>query len=60
MMADHFFGIAHDRDDVTFIDYTILLKDPIPPDSIINHYCPKRIKDPYKYRVWNDEAMRYE
>ena len=61
MMADHFFRMAHKRHDVNIIDYTVTLEEAIPPDAIIRHYCPIRIKDPYKYRaVWDDENMEYE
>jgi hypothetical protein len=61
LMADHFFRIAHDRNDVNIIDYTIFLKEPIPPNAIVRHYRPVRIRDPYKNRaIWNDEIMEYE
>ncbi len=61
MMADHFFRIAHNRNEVNVIDYTITLKETISPDAIVRHYCPIRIRDPYKqYAVWNDEIMGYE
>ncbi|MGD9160346.1 MAG: hypothetical protein PVG39_18160 [Desulfobacteraceae bacterium] len=61
MMADHFFRVAHDRDDVTVIEYTISLKKPIPPDFVVDHYYPKRITDPFKRRaIWNDESMEYD
>lgn len=61
MMADHFFRIAHNRNEVNTIDYTITRKSTIPPDSILRHYNPIRIKDPYNnFAVWNDEIMEYE
>jgi len=61
MMADHFFRVAHERVDVNSVDYTITLKEPIPPSAIVKHYCPIKIKDPYKNQfIWNDETMKYE
>ncbi|MCE5276353.1 MAG: hypothetical protein LLG43_14610 [Deltaproteobacteria bacterium] len=61
MMADHFFRIAHNCDEVSTIDYTVSLSEAISPNAIIRHFCPIRIKDPYKYyAVWNDETMEYE
>ena len=61
MIADHCFRIAHNREDVCEIDYTITLEETISPDAIVRHYCPTRIKDPYKgYAVWNDIKMEYE
>lgn len=61
MIADHFFRIAHNRNEVNIIDYTITLNEAIPPDAIVRHYCPIRIKDSFKNRaVWNDEIMEYE
>lgn len=61
MMSDYFFRIAHNRNEVNVIDYTVTLKETISPDAIVRHYCPIRIRDPYKqYAVWNDETMEYE
>jgi hypothetical protein len=61
MMADHFFRVAHGRSDVTVIDFTLVIKKEIPANAIISHYCPIRIKDPFKHRlIWNDETMKYD
>lgn len=61
LMADHFFRIAYDRNEVNRIDYTITLQKTIPVGAIVRHYYPIRIKDPFKhYAVWNDEIMEYE
>ena len=61
MLADHFFRLAHNREDVYGIDYTITIDNTIPPESIIRHYFPEKIKDPYKHQaVWNDITMTYE
>lgn len=61
MIADHCYRIAHNREDVCEIDYTITLDETIPPNAIIRHYCPERIKDPFKsYTVWNEMIMDYE
>jgi hypothetical protein len=61
MVADHCFRIAHNREDVCEIDYTITINKTILPNNIIGHYCPKKIEDPYKHRrIWNDALMDYE
>lgn len=61
MMADHFFRIAHHIQEVSIIDYTVTLRRQIPPLSIVRHYCPSRIQDPFKGLVmWNDERNTYE
>lgn len=61
LIADHCYRIARNRDDVCKIDYTITIEETIPPDAIVSHYCPTRIKDPHKcYAVWNDITMNYE
>lgn len=61
MIADHCFRIAHNREDVCEIDYTITIDGTISPNNIIGHYCPEKIEDPYKHgRVWNDALMAYE
>jgi hypothetical protein len=48
MIADHFYRIAHNLQDVSAIDYTLTLRRKIPPSSIVRHYCPAKIKDPFK------------
>lgn len=61
MLADHFFRIAHNRDDVFILDYTIFITGYIKPESIIEHYHPTKILDPFCHpAVWNDKKMNYE
>mgnify|MGYP001806745808 CR=1 FL=1 len=61
MIADHFFRLAHKRESVWDIDYTITIEDTIPPEAIVGHYCPEKIKDPYKNNaIWNEISMNYE
>jgi hypothetical protein len=61
MISDHCFRIAHNHLEVCEIDYTITIDDTIQPKNIIKHYCPEKIKDPYKhFSVWNDRLMAYE
>ncbi len=61
MIADHFYRIAHNLQDVSTIDFSITLRRKIPATSIVRHYCPTRIKDPFKgFVVWNDQQNKYE
>jgi hypothetical protein len=61
MIADHCFRLAHDSEDVCEINYTVFIKEAVPPDAIVRHYYPNRIRDPYKnFMVWNDKSMEYE
>jgi len=61
MLADHFYRLAHNIQDVSIIDYSVTLRRKISPLSIVRHYCPARIPDPCKgFAIWNDEQNKYE
>ena len=61
MLADHFFRLAHDNEEVTTLDFTIFMSEKISPDFIISHYHPSKIVDHFKRNiVWDDEKMEYD
>ena len=61
MLADHFYRVAHNIQEVSTFDYTVTLRRNIPPSSIVRHYYPTRIVDPCKGRaIWNEAQNIYE
>lgn len=60
MLADHFFSIAHSKNEVQQLDFAIIRKSHVPASLIRGHYNPQRIPDPYKQRrIWNDDIGNY-
>lgn len=61
MLADHFYRVAHNIQEVSTFDYTVTLRRKISPSSIVRHYNPTRILDPCKgFVIWNEEQYIYE
>lgn len=62
ILADHFFRIAHKRDDVFISHFGIpFFSGKIHPKFVVNHYHLTRISDPFFHgSVWNDEQLIYE
>lgn len=61
MLADHFFRIAHSRDEVIVLDHTIFMSENIQPKYIVSHYHPTRIVDTFMRRmIWNEQLKKYE
>lgn len=60
MLADCFFRMAHNRDEVFISNFGIIMWEKIHPKFIVDHFHPPQIIDPFNRKVWNDEQMSYE
>ncbi|KKR02896.1 MAG: hypothetical protein UT30_C0045G0003 [Candidatus Uhrbacteria bacterium GW2011_GWF2_39_13] len=61
MIAEHAYSLAHNKTDVSNLDFAITVQGKIPPERICSHYHPEQIRDPYKQcRIWNDKKQSYE
>lgn len=60
MVAQHGYWVTHSASDPTDLDFTVTLKRRVPANAVKSHFHPVRIRDPYVWKIWNDESRTYE
>lgn len=60
MVAQHGDWMAHGASEPTDLDFTVTLNRRVPANAIKSHCHPVRIRDPYVWKIWNDESHTYE
>lgn len=60
MIADHAYAVVHGHRSPHWLDHTVTLKHGVRPRWIVSHRHPRRIRDPFNWRIWDDRLRRHE
>jgi hypothetical protein len=61
MLVDHAWSITNGRCSPQWLEDTVTLRHPVPPEMVVGVCHPVRIKDPHAgYRKWNEDLHGYE